>query len=174
MIKRQRLQRLRRVIEAYGADPSRWPESDRRDLEVLFIEKQAMERERELILSAQALDHALDRWADPSPEQSTRDPEDTVAWVWAHAESSTKPRPAPPVSGMGGLGDRLLDAWLPTHGRQIGWPAALASVLLALGFGVGQESMEHWRLPQASEMTLDWSVLEKSAFPDVFEETDDE
>lgn len=170
MIKGIRRHRLDRVIEAYGADPNRWSALDRRDLEALFLQQQAMGHNGALIASAQALDRALDHW----PEQSTRDPEETVAWVLAHAESSTKPRPSRAVSGTGGLGDRLLAGWLPTQAQQIWRPATLGALLLALGFGLGQGSTEHWCSPLMLDETLDWSVLEKSAFRDVFEETDHE
>jgi hypothetical protein len=63
------LDRLRELIEAYGANPERWPEQER-GLAVVFIATSA--EAQGLLEEAVALDRALDALPAPEPSQALR------------------------------------------------------------------------------------------------------
>jgi hypothetical protein len=58
------LNRFKKILAAYGADPARWPDAEREDA-VRFARDNAAARQ--LLLDAQQLDDALDHMAAPAP-----------------------------------------------------------------------------------------------------------
>ena len=83
-----RKERLVAVLAAYGADPARWPEADRRNLAAHLAE------EGEAMAAAQALDRLLASAPKAAPG------EDFVARVMARIDDGAR-EPAPRARRMG-------------------------------------------------------------------------
>lgn len=85
-----RKERLAAVIAAYGAEPARWPEADRRDLAVLLAEGGAA------LAEAKALDRLLAAVPKAAPG------EDYVSRVMARIEAeAATPAPLARAIGLG-------------------------------------------------------------------------
>ena len=63
------IERLREILDAYGARETRWPEQERHAALSLT---ESSEQARQLRSEAAALDAALDRWEAPSPTEPQR------------------------------------------------------------------------------------------------------
>jgi len=111
------LERFKSLIEAYGADPARWPEAERSDA-VGFVEASA--DARRILEEAALLDRVIDL-ASTTPVTPQLQAKIMAAFVEAAAA------PARKASGFGGL--------LPGTPRWV--PAAAFVLSLALGLGAG-------------------------------------
>lgn len=126
------LERLLAVIDAYGADPARWPEAERAGLEAVA---RAPEASR-LLAEARALDAVLAR----SPALDAGVLDDLKSRIVAKADESGRvtQRPAMPRS-VTSLGDRRR---MPvTQSLRAAWPAAAAlaaSLLVGAFFGASE------------------------------------
>jgi hypothetical protein len=110
--------RFRRLIEAYGADPTRWPAGERSRAEALLARS---EPARRLLAEAQALDAVL--MADAKPAADER----LAAAVIARATAAPQERPLTQPREF------RLDWSLPRL-----WPQAVGLAAAAvLGFVVG-------------------------------------
>jgi|CXWL01.1.fsa_nt_gi anti-sigma-K factor RskA len=58
------LERLRELLDAYGAEPAHWPEHERSSAERLLA---SSETARQCLRAAVDLDRALDHWSVPAP-----------------------------------------------------------------------------------------------------------
>lgn len=109
------LKRFRRILDAYGADPARWPGDDIAAIRALLS---TSEEARRMAAEAGHVDRVLDQWDVPPP--SGLDPADIAARVSALPQAN------------GGGNDSI--GWRIT----LGWPnvAGLAAAAAA-GFLVG-------------------------------------
>jgi hypothetical protein len=111
------LNRLRTIVEAYGADPRRWPEAERGSAEALVAESTAA---RDLVARAGRLDAALAEAAADVPDAA-------LARLTA-ATAFPPPRESRPRTGGG---------WLNTLASAF-WPRATVLASMAvLGIIVG-------------------------------------
>jgi hypothetical protein len=136
------IDRLREILDAYGAAPERWPAAERDAALALLAESAAA---RALVDAARRLDALLDRLPTPEPRADA----DELAARIAAAE----PRRSPPtvVPLRRAANDRLPWAWPSLAGI-----AAAA----ALGFWIG------WSDPDAERL-----VAGGSSFDDVLPST---
>ena len=123
--KKQKLARLGEVLDVYGADLSRWPETDRRALQT-FIEVDA--QARELHREAQALAKVMD--AAPSMRASADLKAGIVAAATSdeHHEAKVVPIDAGRRPGKPGAS--------PGQSMPL-WPAAALAASFALGVYLG-------------------------------------
>lgn len=128
------LDRLRTVLEAYGAAPERWPGPERAAL-LALLERSADARR----LQAEAA--ALDRWLDSQPEPDASP--DLLAAVLGAADRPNGPR--------------LLSVLWPFGPV---WQPACALVFVALlGIGTGQELSPTVSSAQGTDFTEDYAAL---------------
>jgi hypothetical protein len=111
-------ERLARILEAYGAEPSRWPAAERDDALALIVSDENLSKQ------ALALDRTLDRYAVPCPDAAMVSR--ALAGIAAPAPGSLLRRWwfAPLLAGAGALGmaaGTLLLALMPPE-RDAGWP----------------------------------------------------
>ncbi len=105
--------RLSEILDAYGADPARWPAPERAAAQALLA---SSAEARQLAQAAQALDQLLNRW-QPQPAEST-------LTTRVLAEIARQPQP----SAWRNLVARI---WDDLGGWQLAGPAFAAS--LAMG-----------------------------------------
>ena len=110
------LKRFRRILDAYGADPARWPEEEIDAIRALLS---SSEDARRMVAEAGRVDRLLDQWDMPLP--SGLDPADMAARASAQPQMPDDPADDP-------VGWRIT----------LGWPnvAGLAAAAAA-GFLVG-------------------------------------
>jgi len=128
------LKRFEQILDAYGADPSRWPEGERAQAEAFLAgsaEAQAM---------AQGA-HELDGWLNTAT---------------AHAPSELLQRRV--LKAAPGA-PRHVFGWA----SGAGWAAAAAAGLV-LGLSVGQQMILADQADQAIEQATSWSVDEAEYF----------
>ena len=110
--------RFRRLIEAYGADPTRWPDAERSRAEALLARS---DRARRLLAEARALDALLLADAKPAADERLA----AAVIDYATAASQERPLPQPREFRLGWSLPQL-------------WPQALGLAAAAvLGFVVG-------------------------------------
>lgn len=129
------LERFEQIIDAYGAEPARWPEAERLQAEALLAdnaEARAMVRRAE----------EIDAWLNAA---SSHAPSDLLARRVLKA--------APGARGGGVFG------WASATG----WAAAAAAGLV-LGLSVGQQMALTNQADQALEQASSWSVDETEYF----------
>lgn len=131
-----RLDRFRELLDAYGAEPRRWPEAERASAEQFMAENAVA---RALADEARGLDAWLD--AGWSPETS----ELTVARVVRAA-----PSPRAILSRLG-------------LASGVGWAAAAAAGLL-VGLSLGEQVTRVWQADAALEQAAVWSADEAEFF----------
>lgn len=116
-----KLRRFEAIIDAYGADPGRWPEGERAD--ALELARSSLDAARTLA-EARRLDAALGSWALPEmPPHSARH-----AALRAQIVAATGPRPKNWIFEWFGFDLRPQQLW-PS--------AAGVALLTGLGFAVG-------------------------------------
>jgi hypothetical protein len=77
--------RLQELIDAYGAEPARWPEAERSDAQAYIA---GHPQSREVLAAARALDLTLDAWALPPiavglrQHVLSRAPSQPMQWSW--------------------------------------------------------------------------------------------
>ena len=143
--------RLRVVIEAYGADPTRWPAEDQQQFNGIDL--------NEMELCAMRADAAtVDRWLLESRIESKLDADVLAAQVLAAKLGSRNMRrePATPINDSGTI-DRLLELVAGSLWR----PVVAASMPLAIGMVLGATTLA----PES-----DWMMAEQYAFALVVEE----
>lgn len=114
--------RLRAILEAYGAEPRRWPQAERADAEALIA---ASPEARALRDETAALDHVLASVVAPAPSSALR-----------AAILEAAPRP-PAAAGFTGNLRGLWQSLLSTLGGELGgWRPAGAMLGLALLLGI--------------------------------------
>ena len=131
-----RLDRFRELLDAYGAEPRRWPEAERASAEQFMAENAVA---RALADEARGLDAWLD--AGWSPEMS----ELTVARVVRAA-----PSPRAILSRLG-------------LASGVGWAAAAAAGLL-VGLSLGEQVTRVWQADAALEQAAVWGADEAEFF----------
>jgi anti-sigma-K factor RskA len=111
------LDRLRAIVDAYGADPARWPAAERAAGEALLA---GSAEARALVAETADLDAALDSLPalQPSPAMRT-------------AVLAAAPRPAAPS-----LLARLHDGWREVFGELGGWRLAGGVLAASLVLGI--------------------------------------
>ena len=116
------IDRLRTILEAYGAAPERWPEAEREGALALIAQSPEA---RAAVAAAQALDATLGAYANPA--ENAINPLKLVATITAQPQRPQAKTPA-----------RIT----------IGWPnfAGLAAALVA-GFIVGWSGLDRHVLP---------------------------
>lgn len=126
--KKPRLERLRAVVAAYGADRSRWPERDRADFTDADLTNEAMASDTG---EAQALDALLARASMPVPAQV------------AAADITARITAADTADKVVGMDDhRLAVRHAASPGTNFYWPAAgLLAASLMIGIFLGQSDM---------------------------------
>jgi hypothetical protein len=137
------LDRLRLLIDAYGADPARWPEPERAGAATLLA---ASDEARALVAEAAALDRLLARYDNPA--------EGAINQLRLVAAITSQPQGA--AAPAGGLPR-------PANQNQItlGWPnfAALAAAAI-VGFVVGWSGLDQDLLPNtASARSIDQALV---------------
>lgn len=143
--------RLRVVIEAYGADPNNWPSEDQQQFSDLNL------NEAELI-SLRADANAVDNWLMESQIESSLDADALAARVLAANLGSRNMTHAMATSDNGnGVADRLLELLTGSFWR----PVVAASMPLAIGMVIGATMLA----PDS-----DWMMAEQYAFALVVEE----
>lgn len=110
------LQRLRELIDAYGGEPRRWPESERAAALALLEDSSEA---RAWLGQARATDIELDRLTVPPPSPALRD---------ALLERAPRPR---------GWRPALASLWRDLGGWSLAGPALAAGLALGLGMGIG-------------------------------------
>lgn len=128
------LKRLNQIIEAYGADPARWPDAERAGAEALL---ETSPEARRLADDAADLDAWLESAWAPGPSELT------TARVLRAA-----PRRGP---------NRLRVA------SGVGWAAAAAAGLV-LGLSLGGQVTRVWQADNALEQASTWSAYEGEYF----------
>ena len=143
--------RLRVVIEAYGADPNNWPSEDQQQFSDLNF------NEAELI-SLRADANAVDNWLMESQIESSLDADALAAKVLAaNLGSRTMTHSMATADNDSGLSDRLLELLTGSFWR----PLVAASMPLAIGMVIGATTLA----PES-----DWMMAEQYAFALVVEE----
>lgn len=110
------LQRLRELIDAYGAEPRRWPESERKAATRLLDDSV---QARQWLAQARATDALLDGLQAPPPPEALRE----------RLLSRTPQRRGP--------GPALAALWRDMGGWSLAGPALAAGLALGVGMGVG-------------------------------------
>ena len=143
--------RLRVVIEAYGADPNNWPSEDQQQFSDLNL------NEAECIsLGADA--NAVDNWLMESQIESKLDADALAARVLAAKLGSRNMTHAMATGdNNSGLTDRLLQLLTGSFWR----PVVAACMPLAIGMMIGATTLA----PES-----DWMMAEQYAFALVIEE----
>ena len=143
--------RLRVVIEAYGADPKHWPDEDQQQFKGIDL--------NEVELTALRADaKAVDRWLLESRIESTLDADVLAARVLAaRLGSRTMTHATATSDNDSGLTDRLLELLTGSFWR----PVVAASMPLAIGMVLGATTLA----PES-----DWMMAEQYAFALVVEE----
>ena len=143
--------RLRVVIDAYGADPNNWPFEDQqqfRDLNLNEVELTALRADA----------NAVDNWLMESQIESKLDADALAARVLAAKLGSRNMTPAMTTSDTdNGLTDRLVELLTGSFWR----PVVAASMPLAIGMVIGATTLA----PES-----DWMMAEQYAFALVVEE----
>ncbi len=111
------LDRLRAIIDAYGADPARWPAVERAAGAALLVGSAAA---RALVADAAGLDAALDAVPALQPTPAMRT-----------AVLAAAPRPAAPTFIA-----RLREGWRELFGELGGWQTAGGVLAAALVLGI--------------------------------------
>lgn len=143
--------RLRVVIEAYGADPNNWPLEDQQQFSDLNL------NEAELI-SPRADANAVDNWLMESQIESKLNADVLAARVLAAKLGSRNMTHAMATSDNdSGVTDRLLELLTGSFWR----PVLAASMPLAIGMVIGANTLA----PDS-----DWMMAEQYAFALVVEE----
>jgi hypothetical protein len=131
------LERFQELIDAYGAEPSRWPLAERAGAEALLAnDAQA----RALVADAAALDALLDA-AEAAPEPSD---------LLRHRVLRAAPRARAAISRFG---------WA----SGAGWAAAAAAGVL-VGVSVGHQMSLTWQADAVLEQATAWSADETEYF----------
>jgi hypothetical protein len=118
-----KINRLREIVAAYGAEPSRWPLAERAAAQGLIAADPAA---RGLVAEAAVLDRALDRVGAPAPAGTT-----LAAAIVGAARSRPQRR-------RSGFADRLAGAWPTPLWPQLAGLAAALVIGFAIGFtGIG-------------------------------------
>lgn len=128
------LKRFEQIIDAYGADPMRWPEAERTQTEAFMA---GSTEAQSLVEDARALDGWLDAGASHAPSD-----------LLQHRVLKAAPRPHGGVFG-----------WA----SGAGWAAAAAAGLV-LGLSLGQQMSLTTQADQALEQATSWSVDEAEYF----------
>ena len=143
--------RLRVVIEAYGADPNNWPSEDQKQFDGLDLNKVEL-----TTLRADA--NAIDNWLMESQIESKLDADVLAARVLAAKLGSRNMTHAMATSDNdSGVIDRLLELLTGSFWR----PVVAASMPLAIGMVIGATTLA----PDS-----DWMMAEQYAFALVVEE----
>ena len=143
--------RLRVVIEAYGADPNNWPSEDQQQFDGLDLNKVEL-----TTLRADA--NAIDNWLMESQIESKLDADVLAARVLAAKLGSRNMTHAMATSDNdSGVADRLLELLTGSFWR----PVVAASMPLAIGMVIGATTLA----PES-----DWMMAEQYAFALVVEE----
>jgi len=143
--------RLRVVIEAYGADPNNWPSEDQKQFDGLDLNKVEL-----TTLRADA--NAIDNWLMESQIESKLDADVLAARVLAAKLGSRNMTHAMATSDNdSGVADRLLELLTGSFWR----PVVAASMPLAIGMVIGATTLA----PES-----DWMMAEQYAFALVVEE----
>lgn len=130
------LERFQELIDAYGAEPSRWPLAERAGAEALLaVDAQA----RSLVTDAAALDALLNAAAAPEPSDLLR-----------HRVLRAAPRARAAISRFG---------WA----SGAGWAAAAAAGVL-VGVSIGQQMSLAWQADAVLEQATAWSADETEYF----------
>ena len=143
--------RLRVVIEAYGADPNNWPSEDQQQFSDLDL--------NEVELTALRADaNAVDNWLMESQIESKLDADVLAVRVLAaRLGSRTMTHEVSAPHNDSGVTDRLLALLTGTFWR----PVVAASMPLAIGMVIGATTLA----PES-----DWMMAEQYAFALVVEE----
>ena len=143
--------RLRVVIEAYGADPNNWPSEDQKQFDGLDLNK--------VELTTLRVDaNAIDNWLMESQIESKLDADVLAARVLAAKLGSRNMTHAMATSDNdSGVTDRLLELLTGSFWR----PVVAASMPLAIGMVIGATTLA----PES-----DWMMAEQYAFALVVEE----
>lgn len=137
------LDRLRAIVEAYGADPARWPAAERAAGEALLAGSPSA---RTMVAEAARIDAALDSVPALSPTPAIRS-----------AILAAAPRPAA-LSFVA----RLREGWRELFGELGGWqPAGVLAAALVLGIVSGGLMSEDVSL-EASPGLLQLAYLDDS------------
>ena len=143
--------RLRVVIEAYGADPNNWPSEDQQQFSDLYSNEAELNA-----LRADA--NAIDNWLMESEIESSLDADALAAKVLAANLGSRNMTHAMATSDNdSGVADRLLELLTGSFWR----PVVAASMPLAIGMVIGATTLA----PES-----DWMMAEQYAFALVVEE----
>ena len=143
--------RLRVVIEAYGADPNNWPFEDQQQLSDLDLNEVELSE-----LRADAI--AIDNWLMESRIESKLDADVLAARVLAaRLGSRTMTHEVGPPNNDSGVTDWLLELLAGSFWR----PVVAASMPLAIGLVLGATTLA----PES-----DWMMAEQYAFALVVEE----
>ena len=143
--------RLRVVIEAYGADPNNWPSEDQQQFSDLYSNEAELNA-----LRADA--NAIDNWLMESEIESSLDADVLAAKVLAANLGSRNMTHAMATSDNdSGVADRLLELLTGSFWR----PVVAASMPLAIGMVIGATTLA----PES-----DWMMAEQYAFALVVEE----
>lgn len=143
--------RLRVVIEAYGADPKNWPSEDQQQFDGLDMNKVEL-------TSLRADANAIDNWLMESQIESKLDADALAARVLAAKLGSRNMTHAMATSdNNSGVTDRLLELLTGSFWR----PVVAASMPLAIGMVIGATTLA----PES-----DWMMAEQYAFALVVEE----
>lgn len=130
------LERFERLVEAWGADPRRWPEAERAAAEAFLAHNVDA---RASIEEAARLDALLA--LAPAHEPSE---------MLVHRVLRAAPRAHPPVSRFG---------WV----SGVGWAAAAAAGVIA-GVALGQQIGQVWQADAVLEQASAWSADEAEYF----------
>lgn len=128
------LERFEQIVDAYGADPGRWPEAERPQAEAFMA---GSAEARAMVQGAQALDD----WLDAAPSRAPSE-------LLERRVIKAAPRAQGRVFG-----------WASATG----WAAAAAAGLV-LGLSVGQQMALTNQADQALEQATAWSVDEAEYF----------
>ena len=143
--------RLRVVIEAYGADPNNWPSEDQKQFDGLDLNKVEL-----TTLRADA--NAIDNWLMESQIESKLDADVLAARVLAaKLGSRTRTHEVAAPNNDSGVTDRLVELLTGSFWR----PVVAASMPLAIGMVIGATTLA----PDS-----DWMMAEQYAFALVVEE----
>jgi hypothetical protein len=136
------LDRFRTIVDAYGTDPSKWPEAERQAALTLLVSSSDADA---VVNDATQLDRMLDHMpvVDPSPE----------------LERSIAAIPDSPVSTSNRIG--LDSRWTAVHATAL-WKSAVAATLaVVLGIITGVATVEP---SDVSNSSTDWEDFSRLAF----------
>ena len=124
--------RFEQIIDAYGADPRRWPDAERQGAGALLA---ASEEARRIVAGAAALDALLDSAAGPVPSE-----------VLAARVLRAAPKGSSLIGRVG---------WVSSAG----WAAAAAAGLV-VGLSLGNQVVTAWQADAVLDQASAWSVDE--------------